>query len=247
MENTNFDLLYDRLESRWNCNYLIKKYIHHDKFNAIKKLINPSWKILDVGRGGSVDGVLGVLLANEGYNITISNVDDLHLKVIKKFAKKLNVNNIDYVISNPENMVFNDNSFDLVISLHTLEHAKDFNKGISEIYRVTNKYAIIALPTCLNPCVAVRLGGGEYYKHNINNLKSFFKGNTKILNSIIKKQDFVPENMIEISTPIIHKWYFPKQMRKILNKHFYIIKFGADCLCFPSFDCLTKLSNILGN
>lgn len=244
--NINFDVLYERLDSRWNCDYPIKKFIHRDKFYAIKKLVPPNCKILDVGRGGSVDGVLGVILAKEGYNVTISNIDQLHIDVIKKFANTQGVKNINFIISNPEDMIFEDNNFDMVLSLHTLEHANSFYRALSEINRVTKKFAIIALPTCYNSCVAVRLGGGQYYDNNPRNILAKFKGMKKILRAKLKQEDFVIEKMDEIGNEVIHKWFFPNKMRSILLEEFEIIKFGADCLCFSSSPKAIKISKLLG-
>lgn len=43
-----------------------------------------------------------------------------------------------------------DNSFDLVIMVQTLEHIWDYKKALSEIHRITRKYAIIDCPFFVN-------------------------------------------------------------------------------------------------
>ena len=41
---------------------------------------------------------------------------------------------------------FKDNEFDLVIMTQTLEHIWDYNKALSELYRITSDYLIIDCP-----------------------------------------------------------------------------------------------------
>ncbi|OJU75674.1 MAG: hypothetical protein BGO09_12175 [Bacteroidetes bacterium 47-18] len=51
-----------------------------------------------------------------------------------------------YQKGNIENLPFPDNSFDVVICSHILEHVKDFDKAVSEIKRIARKKVIVTVP-----------------------------------------------------------------------------------------------------
>ena len=86
------------------------------------------WKILDIGCGYSANN----------YATTICDVQDL-----SNFYKDRN-----FVILENNNLPFDDNHFDFVISSHVMEHVKDLEYFIKEIQRVSKK-GYIELPTKL--------------------------------------------------------------------------------------------------
>ena len=86
------------------------------------------WKILDIGCGYSANN----------YATTICDVQDL-----SNFYKNKN-----FVILKNNDMPFDDNQFDFVISSHVMEHVKDLKYFIKEIERVS-KRGYIELPTKL--------------------------------------------------------------------------------------------------
>ena len=86
------------------------------------------WKILDLGCGYSASN----------YATTICDVQDL-----SNFYKNKN-----FVILKNNDLPFNDNQFDFVISSHVMEHVKDLKYFIKEIERVS-KRGYIELPTKL--------------------------------------------------------------------------------------------------
>ncbi len=53
---------------------------------------------------------------------------------------------VKFIESNIENLPFGDNSFDTVITTHTLEHVRDLPKAVAEIKRVAKKEVIIVVP-----------------------------------------------------------------------------------------------------
>ena len=89
---------------------------------------NSKWKILDIGCGYT---------ANE-LATTICDVQDL-----SNFYKDKN-----FVILKNNDLPFDDNQFDFVISSHVMEHVKDLKYFIKEIERVS-KRGYIELPTKL--------------------------------------------------------------------------------------------------
>ena len=86
------------------------------------------WKILDIGCGYSANN----------YATTICDVQDL-----SNFYKDRN-----FVILEKNDLPFDDNHFDFVISSHVMEHVKDLEHFIKEIQRVSKK-GYIELPTKL--------------------------------------------------------------------------------------------------
>ena len=86
------------------------------------------WKILDIGCGYSANN----------YATTICDVQDL-----SNFYKDRN-----FVILENNDLPFDDNHFDFVISSHVMEHVKDLEHFIKEIQRVSKK-GYIELPTKL--------------------------------------------------------------------------------------------------
>ena len=96
----------------------------------IEKLLSQKkdWKILDIGCGYSANN----------YATTICDVQDL-----SNFYKNKN-----FVILKNNDLPFDDNQFDFVISSHVMEHVKDLKYFIKEIERVS-KRGYIELPTKL--------------------------------------------------------------------------------------------------
>ena len=86
------------------------------------------WKILDIGCGYSANN----------HATTICDVQDL-----SSFYKNKN-----FVILKNNDLPFDDNQFDFVISSHVMEHVKDLKYFIKEIERVS-KRGYIELPTKL--------------------------------------------------------------------------------------------------
>ena len=86
------------------------------------------WKILDIGCGYSANN----------HATTICDVQDL-----SNFYKNKN-----FVILKNNDLPFDDNQFDFVISSHVMEHVKDLKYFIKEIERVS-KRGYIELPTKL--------------------------------------------------------------------------------------------------
>ncbi len=91
--------------------------------------------ILEVGCGkGFLSGIL-----SQNYNVKASDI--LIDKELENKYQKVN-----FIEANIENLPFQDKEFDTVISTHTLEHVRNFQKSVSELRRVTKKRLIIVVP-----------------------------------------------------------------------------------------------------
>ncbi|MBN2612988.1 MAG: class I SAM-dependent methyltransferase [Bacteroidales bacterium] len=98
----------------------------------LKYVENDPGTILDVGCG---KGYMLSLLHKKGFRVTGTDV----------FDKPAGFS-FDYVKSNAEKLPFGDNSFDIVVSTHTLEHVIDVKSAVNEMKRVARKMLIVVVP-----------------------------------------------------------------------------------------------------
>lgn len=240
------DFLYSRLDSRWNSSNKIKKYMHRCKIEKLLSLLESKKTLLDVCRGGSVDGILGVMAAKKGLRVTICSIKQEYLDVIRRFAELNDAKIEKYIICRLEELSFEDNSFDYVSCIHVLEHVENLDKSFSELYRVSKKNVLVAVPTCLNLCVFARLGGGNYYDFNLRILLQELFGGLKVLIALLLMKDGVYEYNEEKGEYIKHFQRFPwKFIREIKKHNFRLIKYGADGICFPWFKGMVRIQEKL--
>ena len=94
---------------------------------------NKDIRIADIGCG---DGYVLHHLQKHGFN-NIIGVD---------IAQKSAYENIEIINGNIEHLPFQDNSFDVVICNHTLEHVMNLEKAVQELKRIAKKKLIITIP-----------------------------------------------------------------------------------------------------
>lgn len=223
---------------RFNSSYPLRKYLHRKQLDSILNLVSSSGKILDIGCG---EGILAILIAKKGMTITACDISRPNIERAKEIAKTEDVlDKIKFLEADAENLPFPDDEFDLVISSHVLEHLPNFEKGLSEIRRVTKDKAIIALPTCFNPCTWALLGNDwGYWRITKRSLFSIFIGFIRFLFNIFG--DGVNEGYAgDRSLPHLRRypWVVKKELKKA---GFEIIHFEANSLCLPYFNFLLPL------
>ena len=140
------------------------------------------WKVLDIGCGYSANN----------HATTICDVQDL-----SHFYKDKN-----FVILKNNDLPFNDNQFDFVISSHVMEHVEDLKYFIKEIERVS-KRGYIELPTKLEDNLVF-----ENKKENLWQM-DFDDVNHKLL--ISKKIQFI-EPVLTVSTIQKMRKYFKSSL-----------------------------------
>lgn len=231
----------DRIhDKRLNPLYPLRKYVHQTNYFSILKYINSNEQVLEIGCG---EGVLSVLMAQKGAQVTASDISKPNLENAKKYAFAKGLDNIKFIEADAENLPFRNNSFDLVVADNVLEHLPNFEKGLSEIKRITKKRAIIALPTCLNPCAWCLFGGDNFWKFSWKTPFAIFLGFLKITFGIFSKginQGYANKKDLP------HLWRYPWVMKKELKKvGFKIIDFEAASLCLPYFNFLLPLIKFL--
>lgn len=107
----------------------VLRAIHHAVLNEISCSSTIPQTILDVGFGN------GVFTQAVSAAFSHSDITAVDTAVPKSFSS----DNITFMKGSVEQLPFVSESFDLVITVLSLHHWKEKNKGISEIYRVLKK------------------------------------------------------------------------------------------------------------
>ena len=121
-------------------------------------------KMLDVGCGpGTLTNFIYYQKFHNSYQIFGVDIDNKNIiSIYKKWP------NGTFQLANAENLPFKENFFDRVMSRHVLEHVKNIDKVIDEIYRVCKKGGTlyIAVPTDIFEKNIIRLIPGYMGKHH---------------------------------------------------------------------------------
>ena len=111
-------------------------------------------KILDIATG---TGDIAIKLSKiKGSIIDAVDVSDNMLKIAHNKIDKLNINNINLKTCEAENLVFDDNQFDIISIGYGVRNFTNLTKGLSESYRVLkNNGKLIILETSIpeNPII----------------------------------------------------------------------------------------------
>ena len=144
--------IYFNLDINKTLEYFIKRYIL-----SLKKNINISnARAIDCGCGYGWFG-FAYLFAG-GKHITLVEPDQKRLEVARQIAYILNFNesSISFVNSSIEKLNFNENKFDIFVSIETLEHIGKENiiKSLEKINLLTSKVILLTTPNKLFPVIA---------------------------------------------------------------------------------------------
>lgn len=157
-------------------------------FNNIK--LNKKYKVLEIGCGNGALWSKNIDLLDKDINITLTDVcEDMVNNAKKNLSDYSDV--FDFEIVDPNNIPFEDESFDLVIANHILFYMKDLDKVLKEIKRVLKV-------------------GGHFYSSTIDS------NNMKELESLMKGFN----SNIKISEEKISSKFGMENGQEILSKHF---------------------------
>lgn len=90
-------------------------------------------KVLNIGCG---DGLETEALIDMGLNVTGLDLSDDKVEIAIE-------NGVNAIVGRMEALPFKDKEFDCIYCAHTLEHAEDIDKAISEMQRVASRLVII--------------------------------------------------------------------------------------------------------
>lgn len=227
---------------RWHSKYLLRAYVHEMQYQSVLARVEKGMKVLDAGCG---EGVLSVMMAQKGAIVTACDLSEPNIIASKRYALENKVGDkIEFLMGDAENLPFPDNSFDLVVSSHVLEHLPDFDQGFREIMRVTKKRAVIAIPTILNPCSWAQIGKGWFYLKGIRSFLALPWGFTKMFIALISGKEGVDEFYAGVDVP--HVFRFPSVMKKKIEENgFHLLRYEASSICLPYFEFLLPLIKFL--
>jgi len=232
------DKIFDK---RLNSPYKLRRYAHIKQYQSVLSFVEPGMKVLDAGCG---DGILSVMMAKKGAIVTGCDISEPNIERCRAYAKEQGLSNIQFQLADSEKLPFADNSFDLVVSSHVLEHLPDFDLGLRELLRVSKKQAVAAIPTVLNKCSLVQVGHGWFYLKGPRSFAALPWGTLKMFWALVTGQEGVNETYGGEGAP--HVFRFPWIMKKKIRKNGFILKqYEASSLVIPYFEFLLPVTKFL--
>lgn len=219
------------LKKRFESPDPLRRYAHRKEYESIIRLVPEDSSVLDAGCG---EGIISFLLAEQGIASTGVDLSEPNVDAAKRESENRGHKHLtSFVQGDAEHLPFEDESFDVVISTHVLEHLPDFDQGARELVRVARKRIIVALPTCLNFAAAAILGGDNgFWKLGKKSFLAFPWGVVRIIWNIFGEG--VQEGYAG-SKELPHIWRYPWVMRRRLEHatDWKIVRFEASSLVFP--------------
>ncbi len=236
--------LHDRIrEKRFQAPSPIRHHAHNRQYKMFLDHIPSGSTVLDAGCG---EGMLSVMLAKHGCIVTGSDISEPNIAACKEYAKEEGLEGqINFFVGDLENLPVDDKSFDYVVSSHVLEHIPDFVQGVREINRIARKGAVIAIPTCLNPCALVLLGKDKYWTFSRKSPYAIFVGFFKVLWALVTGQEGVNEGYMG-HMELVHIWRFPWRGKWLLEQGGLKVKgFTATAYILPYLPFLLPLTRFM--
>ena len=114
----------------------------YENFRSIEDILSKK-KILDLGCGG---GILSEHLAKKGANITAIDSSKPLIDLAKKRAINQNLK-INYKLGTIDSLKKNNSKFDVIISLEVIEHVKNYETFLRNIFLCLENGGIVILST----------------------------------------------------------------------------------------------------
>jgi 2-polyprenyl-3-methyl-5-hydroxy-6-metoxy-1,4-benzoquinol methylase len=121
----------------------ITQYLFNRFFACIQKIttrFEPIDRILEVGCGAGISS-LRILEMLAGQEFEVSDIDGRYIQKLKETDFPLKVSQESVL-----DLQRQDNSFDCILLLEVLEHISDYERALSELFRVSRKYVVISVP-----------------------------------------------------------------------------------------------------
>ncbi|MFM2381856.1 MAG: hypothetical protein RLZZ76_623 [Candidatus Parcubacteria bacterium] len=225
---------------RLNSPHAVRRYAHARQYKSVLDFVHEGETVLDAGCG---EGALSIMLAKKGAIVTGTDISIPNVQAAQEYAKSMGVQ-ATFQTADLENLPFPDNSFDVVVCSHVLEHIPNFDKGLQELARVSRKRVVFAVPTIMNMCSWVQVGGGQYYVKGPRSFLALPVGFLKMIAAFVARTEGVDEGYAGNDVP--HVFRFPSVLRKKIKKYNYrLVTQEASTLCIPYFETLLPISKML--
>ncbi len=205
-----YDAYHDRIfTKRYNSPFWIRRYAQRQIYEQSLRPIRRGQTVLDVGCG---EGIFSLLAAKRGAIVTATDISYPNILAAQTLAAE-HGERVQFVQSDAEALPFHDNSFDVVVSMHVLEHLAHPAHGLGEIRRVTRDVAIISMPTCMNAASWALLGGDNYWKISRRSWFALPVGAIRTIAALLRGDDGPNEGYANMRH-LPHVWRFPWVMRR---------------------------------
>ena len=216
-------------DKRYHSPFWLRRYVHHQIYAQFLPLLRPGERVLDAGCG---EGVLSCLAARQDCEVVGLDISAPNIKAAIALAVEWGVE-ATFLQGDAERLPFPDDSVDVVVSSHVLEHLPNLQAGLSELRRVTRDRALIAMPTCLSPAAWTLLGGDTYWTVRRRSLVAMPLGALKTGLAFLRGREG-PNEGYAGNQSVPHVWRFPWVMRRqIREAGFAIESFEAGPLVLP--------------
>ncbi len=173
----------EQFDTKYKHASFIGRLLINNFFKTIEKTIPRDVKsVAEIGCGVGFSTLRLKEFFNEDVSFFASDVDPELVEIAQKRNPE--------IVSHPEsiyNLKHPDNKFDLIFCLEVLEHLEDPEKGLKELARITNKYAIISVPR--EPLWRVlNMARGKYWKEFGNTTGHLNHWSKKSFASFVSKE-----------------------------------------------------------
>jgi ubiquinone/menaquinone biosynthesis C-methylase UbiE len=137
--------LYDLCMKEYNSKNPIAQYMINNFYRNIETLIRQHLcdgdSLFEIGCGAGESSERISKMINPDHAFTVSDYDSRYVEMIRRYRPSLHVIQSDvYALHTLERQ------YDWVIVLEVLEHLKEFEKALDEIFRLSRKYVLISAP-----------------------------------------------------------------------------------------------------
>jgi ubiquinone biosynthesis O-methyltransferase len=161
-----------------------KSFTYRPISKVIKGAVKSNSKILDIGCG---EGNVSLLLAKKNNNVTGIDISSEAISIARKKAKMLNLEKKANFFIQDAHRLKSTGKFDIAICIEVLEHVKDDNKVIKNIYRKLKKTGTLIVTVPSKNASLYKLKSVKAYDQKIGHLRRY---SARSLSNKLKKNNF---------------------------------------------------------
>lgn len=147
-----------------------KNFTYTPLFKKIQKYLEPQLKILDAGCG---EGNISLILAKNHHRVWGIDLSKQKVSLAKKRAKKLNLEKCaTFSVGNLEKLTIN-KKFDVVFCIEVLEHVKNDEKVIRNLFSLLNSGGLIIITVPAKSAPLYKLKSVKKYDTKVGHLRRY--------------------------------------------------------------------------